>query len=52
VCGLKWSYDNRELAYGGNDNNRQSQMSASNNMQLSIHSALSVIMDVVSEGPS
>lgn len=20
VCGLKWSYDNRELASGGNDN--------------------------------
>ncbi|GKB78079.1 citrate synthase, mitochondrial [Tanacetum coccineum] len=52
VCGLKWSYDNREIASGGNDNMRQSQMSASNNMQLPTHSVLSVVMDVVSEGLS
>ncbi|GKC71967.1 reverse transcriptase, partial [Tanacetum coccineum] len=52
VCGLKWSYDNREIASGGNDNRRQSQMSASNNMQLPTHSVLSVVMDAVSEGPS
>ncbi|GKE25272.1 FIZZY-related 2-like protein, partial [Tanacetum coccineum] len=48
----EWSYDNREIASGGNDNRRQSQMSASNNMQLPTHSVLSVVMDAVSEGPS
>ncbi|GJS58208.1 citrate synthase, mitochondrial [Tanacetum coccineum] len=37
VCGLKWSYDNREIASGGNDN------------MLPTHSVLSVVMDAVSE---
>ncbi|GJZ51314.1 FIZZY-related 2-like protein, partial [Tanacetum coccineum] len=50
ASGLRWSYDNRELASCGNDNMRQSQMSASNNMQLSTHSVLSVVTGAVLEG--
>ncbi|GKB96055.1 FIZZY-related 2-like protein, partial [Tanacetum coccineum] len=36
----------------GHKSEHQSQMSTSNNMQLLTHSVLSVVMDVVSEGPS
>ncbi|GJT32511.1 FIZZY-related 2-like protein [Tanacetum coccineum] len=41
-----------QRASDGNDNRRQSQMSASNNMQLLTHLVLSAVMDVVSEGLS